>query len=334
MSRKKANEVIRLAHEAYGSDARASAVADFFELVVLAGAEPSEEEILDRLRDDDIIINPEKFTGGYTQLAGMESMQNSDIEDDGEDDQEPREHDPYRDSLSRVLELLEERSNVLDDLYPFAFRGTRLTARDRESEKVQPYLALLAMTTAHAHSLAESARARRAFEDAVATVLRSRGVPATNFGTGNREAGGGGFEGACQRASEAIGIPINPNGFIRRTFAKDENIDTIGHLLPWDDGRKGRWTVVGQATLERSDGWEKKIAEPRLRAWRGFLEEHVDPLAFLAIPHHIEPLHLEYLQSQNNRLVLDRLRLARFGKISSEARELIGSVLSTRVEYE
>ena len=84
----------------------------------------------------------------------------------------------------------------------------------------------------------------------------------------------------------------------------------MGHLF-FGDHRPGLWTFIGQVTCGSSDTWKGKIREPSEPMWKLLLNTGSSPVGFLAVPHHVEPAFLSKVVQDSDRLVLDRLRLAR-----------------------
>jgi hypothetical protein len=57
------------------------------------------------------------------------------------------------------------------------------------------------------------------------------------------------------------------------------------------------------------------------------------PLPFLAVPHHVEPVHWAKLIQDHRSVVLDRIRLTRFhGEVTAAECLIIDAVLDVGVE--
>ena len=128
-----------------------------------------------------------------------------------------------------------------------------------------------------------------------------------NLGQMVRDAGNN-FATGVKAAGEALRIPADAADVTRRMYANDMGVDVIGHLH-WRDSRVGRWTFIGQATCASSDEWKAKMLEPQPSPWAKILQDHVAPLSFLGVPHHVERRTLLLLVSENTKLVVDRIRL-------------------------
>jgi hypothetical protein len=313
---------IKLVRDAYGTNARASAIADFVEVACLAGLAPSEDELRDRLKDSETSLPAEKYV-----LFGE-----ADPATEEEEEQDGDANERYADSARRIFELLRERSRILGDRYPFELAASRLRLRAQHSG--DSYLGLLAMTIAHAHGIRTAGDPKRIFEETVARVLNVRGWKAANLARQTKaQRGAATFEAALAAVCATCDLTADVAGVILSRAANDEGVDTVAHHS-WGDDRAGRWTLIGQATLEKSDGWRKKLREPSPNLYRDLFREHVLPLPFLAVPHHVEPLHLEKLVQDSGSVVLDRLRLARFDSdLSAPEREILDTVRACAVEY-
>jgi hypothetical protein len=134
-------------------------------------------------------------------------------------------------------------------------------------------------------------------------------------------------------ACAEVGLRATAKTSVLSRGAQDEKVDTLAHL-DLGDARHGRWTFIGQATISESDAWEAKAAEPKPKLWRKLIAETHEPAPFLAIPHHVEPKHLENLHEREEAIVLDRLRLARPNVAATAAeRRIVAAVDACRVEW-
>jgi len=205
-----------------------------------------------------------------------------------------------------VFDVLRDRADILGTSYPFAV-GAQLERRESEGEYWRLYLALLALTLSHAYDIGcDDLNPKQVFEDTVEATLISRGLDAINLGRSGR--GGSAFPEVVVASGEAIGLRPTPGAAPSRVYANDEKVDSLAHLR-WADERSAAWTFIGQATCASSDEWPKKLSEPGPNIWKKYLGVAVRPQPFLAVPHHVDRSMFEYLVEQDERMVLDRLRL-------------------------
>lgn len=304
---------------AYGPKARASGGADLLELLALRSKNPSAADFDDWLNDAKFKIPLlEDFDPGE-----------SDSEEEDEDDPDAKTSG-FTSSGDRVFALIAERAIILGEKYPFELRDKRLFLRPNVKVDSNPYIALLSMTVAHCFRVKTSNDPKEVFEDTVVAVLTEMGWLASSL---SRARKGASFAAALQTACKAVELVAVPGGVVRPRRAKDEGVDTLAHRF-WNDPRPGKWTLIGQVTCGQSDTWEKKIVESSLPLWRGYLGDRIDPQPFLAIPYHVEPLHLKYLVQNSARAVLDRLRLVcrKTAVLATEA-SLVQEVSALEVEY-
>ena len=115
--------------------------------------------------------------------------------------------------------------------------------------------------------------------------------------------------------------------------AHDEGVDVICHLAWEQDLRPGSWGFIGQVSVARSDSWDRKIKEPSPTPWARRIGTIIQPLPFLAVPHHVERPMMERLTDEGPALVLDRLRLVGFKEeIKPDELEVIRAVVREDVE--
>ena len=234
-------------------------------------------------------------------------------------------------AASIVFDVLLERARILGDLYPFIVsRQEGLSAR--RPRRIRTYRVLLALTTAHAFHVSKKPDPKKLFEGLVERTLRRLGLRTTTTGT-SRKRGRGGFQAVLQTACTDVGLKASVDGVILSRAAKDENVDTLAHL-DFQDQRRGRWTFIGQATVGESSNWEAKAKEPSPKVWQDLIADTHRPSVFLAVPHHVEPLHLESMHQREDAIVLDRLRLA-LQDVAPEAteRELVSAVDACQVDW-
>jgi hypothetical protein len=269
--------------DAYGNKVRASAVADWLELLAWRGQPVTLASAVDYFGD---LTYPEG-----TLLPG---------EGPGADAADEEEFSDW------VRSVLARRIELLGDLYPFELAGERLRLRDGVVITDSAYILLLAITVAHAYEIETTLNPEDTFEAVVARCLNSR-MRAADLG--NLRDLHASFHDAVVAAGTAVGLEPNPSAASSATAARDEGVDTIGHW-DWGDRRPGRWMIIGQATCGTSTTWKRKMAEPSPGIWSTRLGDHVYPLGFLAVPHHVEDRFLYYLVEDGERSVVDRIRLA------------------------
>jgi hypothetical protein len=264
----------------------------------------------------------ELFEGGSIKPRG-------DFEEPADDDGEAAGEELGVAQANRVFDVLDERSDFLGEGYPFVVADD-LQVKDGVNPRESPYVALLAITLAHAHKLEMEHDPKQVLEDAVTSALTARGLEAINVGAISRE--GHDFRETVRRSGTAVGLKPTPTAAVTHTHAKEEGVDALAHL-PWGDPRTGAWVFLGQATCGQSDNWSAKIGEPKPDTWRALLNSGILPLPFLAVPHHVEPPHWSKLMQDHGKLVLDRIRLARFrDEVTATETAIIDAVLSVGVE--
>jgi hypothetical protein len=291
--------VIQPNADAYGTYAQASAVADYLELVAwIHGSSKPRASVGDMISD----------SGWRIKVA-----ENFHVPDSEEEEEETS------DAEERVFNILGERARVLGDKYPF-----RQDASGRvvpaEIDAGDPYLALLALTAAHAYSIATPQAPETVFEQTVADILAARGWLAVNFR--RLRTGPGDFVASLNACGPQIGIETDAEGAVYNLRAFDEGVDALAHI-PWCTVRRGRWTVIGQATCAVSNEWKAKLEDASEWTWAGLLGEKIAPLVFLAVPHHAEPKHRLYLIDRSRKAVFDRLSLVAAKSQTSEAERAI-----------
>jgi hypothetical protein len=309
--------------DAYGRYARASNLADHLELLALLGQRLSRSALADLVSDRSWVAKlDELFEGGSLHRRG-------DFEEPTDEDGEATGEEPGIAQAGRVFDVLDERSDLLGASYPFMV-GDDLRVAEGVDPHDSPYIALLAITLAHAHQLATKYDPKQVLEDVVTEALSARGLEAINVGGISRE--GHDFRETIRRSGAAVNLQPTPAAAVTLTYAKEEGVDTLAHL-PWGDYRTGAWAFIGQATCGRSDSWSAKIDQPKPETWKLLLNCGILPLPFLAVPHHVEPAHWAKLMQDHGKLVLDRIRLARFrdGLTTGET-AIIDAVLSVGVE--
>lgn len=307
--------------DAYGPEADRSNLADYLEILALDGQSLRNAELADFLKDRDWVVRSRELF------------------QDGSADDEPTEDDedggvaasPSEIAAGDVFEVLSLRADALGERYPFDIDDSQVSVRPELTDNHLPYLALLAVTVAHHQELETDLVPERVFEECVAQVMATRGLLTIDTGAAGR--GVGGFAHLVRGVGNAIGLIAAPSDALYRTHAKEEGVDTVSHLS-WGDHRAGHWVFIGQATCAKSNEWAQKIQEPRSEQWGDLLTCVVPPVAYLAVPHHVEDEQMANLSRNHGRLVLDRLRLSRhLGPLSDQQTALLNVVRAADVYH-
>lgn len=302
--------------DAYGTYARVSAMADFLELVAVSESRVLRADVVDYISDvswgsrvAELFISPDS-------LATDPKSRGEGLGDDADD------------AVDRIFLLLNGRATILGGIYPF-----HIDCRSRWIEAVDnspnPYLVLLCTTIAHALGVPVDRDPKVIFEDTVTRALRCAGHESLNFAQFRRNSAD--FESAVMNAGRAIGLAPRPAAAWRSARAQDAGCDVLAHVASgYTPGRsEGAWTLIGQVTCGRSDTWKQKLFDVEVPAWRDRLGVVLPPQAFLAIPHHAEANHLRTLVNNNERLVLDRMRLVTMLEdVSSDELHVLRAVTS------
>jgi hypothetical protein len=269
--------------DAYGSKARASALADFLEVAALARKRITRAALADIISDNEWVKRPRRQTYLQELLEDPETW------------------------VEAVFNVVAERSEQLGEAYPFVERGRALTLRESDFDVTSSgYVALLALTVVHAWSIPCVVDPKPTLEAIVESVLKAKGMDAVNVGATDRRSG---FVQAVRDAGCALGLQPMDDPSPRSRWAKDAGVDTLAGLV-WRDRRPaGQWLFIGQVTVAQSQNWQVKLDEPQGPRWAKYMQEVLPPQAFLAIPHHAEEEHLHDLLASQRGLVVDRLRL-------------------------
>lgn len=313
--------IARLEPDTYGQYARASLLADYVELLALKrkAHEVRRSIVADFLADNDWNLE-------LIDLPAVEPP------DDGLTTKLSERRDGAGEAASIVFEQLIERHDVLKERYPFDVSEHGVSLRSNFDHESSSYVAALAITIAHAFRVLPLAKVASLFERMVTAVLRDRGLRSVCLAEIRRS--GQSFQDALTHACETVGLEAAPSAAPTRTHAHDEGVDVLCHL-GWDCGRlrAGTWGFIGQATVGRSDTWDRKIMEPRPSSWARRIGTRIRPLPFLAVPHHVEQPMMEKLTVDGDAVVLDRLRLVRFKKsVDGDEQEVIRAVAGEEVE--
>lgn len=271
----------------YGTRAARSALADFVELAAVSGVPVDRSHLADYLTD------------APWQIPADEAFIEPAVND--EDEQ------ASADVVDSVFRLVSERLDLLGPRYPFLLDATGSLRFTGKRSPWLPYLALLAITVAHAYDIPTPRPVHEVFPETMTAVLGSRGIDCVCFSTLRSQMT---FVEAVEACGEPLRLSPTPGYGIRSRHVNDAGGDVLA-AVAWADARPGAWTFIGQATVGKSESWRQKAMEPS-KSWPTFLNSGVPSVDFLGVPHHVEPRHLAWLVSETNRVVLDRLRLARF----------------------
>jgi hypothetical protein len=300
--------------DAYGAEADTSHLADYLELLALSGQPLKEADLADYLADSTWVVRSREL---------FVSPQPTDEPTEDEDEGGPQPS-PSEIAAGDVFAFVAERADALGALYPFVIEGSALTVVDPLADIHLPYLALLSITVAHHYKVDTAHEVERVFERIVADVMTARGLATVDTGAAGR--GQGNFRQLVEKVGEAIELVPAPEAASSRRYANEEGVDTVSHLS-WGDQRTGHWIFLGQATCARSNEWARKIKEPDPRQWGPLLSSVVDPVAYLAVPHHVESHHLLNISQATGRLVLDRIRLVRYlGALTADQEAVLRAV--------
>ena len=306
--------------DTYGPYARASLLADYVELLALKGRPVKRASLADFLVDSDWKLEHFKL---------IQSPESDLL--DGESRGLSEQLDEASEMASIVFRQMDERCDVLADLYPFEVTDEAVALGSRIDLDVSAYAVVLALTIAHAFNVRSIQRPAELFERTVMKVLRARGLLSAGLAVHRRK--GKSFPAALEAACQQVGLKAAPDAVPRRVWAHDEGVDILCHLDWEDDLRPGTWGFIGQVTVGKSDSWSTKIKEPSPSEWKIFIGTRIPPSAFLAVPHHVERRTMDWLTSKGDAVVLDRLRLVRFkDEIEADEREIIQAVIREDVE--
>lgn len=282
--------------EAYGPDARHSAVADLLELEALEkGKSMPIGTLEDHLSD----------AGWVEPLAQLRFDSGQESKDDLRSD--------AREQAQKVFDCLLERANILGEGYPFQLSGARLSAK--EDAKNSLYVALLCLTVDHAYRPNKGQAGipkpkpnpEVVFEEVVHEFLRSVGW--LSFLSG---ASRGKFRELAKACSDHLRLPLALDDAHWSRWANEAGVDVMSRLPFGNDQRYGTWVFLGQVTVAQTSAWEKKARDPKTGTWTKLFQGSAQCIPFLAIPHHASPEKMRSIWDlchQAPILVLDRLRL-------------------------
>jgi len=312
--------------DAYGTYARASSLADYLEISTLGGSRVDRAGLADLISDRSWIV---KMDEHFTDPAPPAPR--DDFEDDEAGDGEI-EDPPGAAQAGRVFDVLAERVELLGDDYPFDLSEDELSLKSGFDIRASSYVGILAITLAHAYPTTKPPHnPKKVLENTVTLALAERGFEAVNVGEISRKPKTD-FRATVTQAGQLVGLRPTPTAAISNLKANEEGVDAIAHL-PWGRHRAGSWVFIGQVTCARSDTWKKKAGEPSVTSWKAYLNVGIHPVAFLAVPHHVEARHLTKLVQDTDRLVLDRLGLTRFRPaVTDDEAAIVDAVLKAGVE--
>lgn len=276
--------------EAYGGDARKTALADFLEVQAFRGPSMTRGQLAEFAAD-----------AGWGRRWATKFI---DVSEEGD-----AEGPTAGDLADGAFDAIAERVDLLQDCYPF--RVNHAGSLARVEPETCAYDLFLAICMSHVHGLDIGANPRDYLEGVVVRCMHRLGLRASAVAAFTR--GGAAFAESLQSACREVGLIAYPTEAIRRRKAFDGGVDVLAHL-PLSPTRNAIWAGIGQVTCARSDEWERKLKEPSPRKWNGFLGGPLLPIPFLAIPYHvtgIEFRHLEQSSDTHGGFVLDRLSLTR-----------------------
>jgi hypothetical protein len=284
---------IELNIDQYGSKARHSAIADYLEALALSGHKVSVSDLAD-----------------YIENNGWQGKLREHYIGPGmDDDSVALGSSPSEDHARKAFDILDERRSLLGSEYPFSVQdsGVAFTETDGGSR----YLVLLGITLAHSYNLQTASKLdpKATLEDVTVEVMNQRSMRSVKTAFAGQK---GTFDECLLATAETIGLRAMPGSVVKSRHAKDEGVDVLG-VFDWiNDIRPGRWTFIGQVTCAESDEWKKKLGEPSPPKWGPLLGVKVPPVAFLAVPYHVQNGHLLSLMTDRAAAVLDRLRMTPF----------------------
>ena len=310
--------------DAYGAEADTTHLADYIELLALAGRPLRRANLSDFLADTGWPVRSRELY----HAAGPGTVGAEPSEDELESGPGVS---PADEAAERVFDLLADREAMLGERYPFVNDGVQLTPIDPLDNGHHLYLALLAITVAHHYGVGTPSAPEDAFEAVVADAMAARGLMTVDMGRAGRMTTD--FREAVRAAGEAIGVLPSPGAAPSKRHANEEGVDTVSHLS-WGDTRPGHWLFIGQATCAKSGEWPRKMSEPKPGQWSRLLGSVIRPLAYLAVPHHMETHQMLHLSTGDERSVLDRIRLClHLPSVGADQHGILDAVLNEPVYH-
>ncbi|MFN8133009.1 MAG: hypothetical protein U0R70_15805, partial [Solirubrobacteraceae bacterium] len=207
--------------DAYGAEADTTHLADYLELLALAGRPLRRANLSDFLGDNNWPVRSrELYHAAGPGTPGAEPSEDELESGPGES--------PADEAAGRVFDLLAIREELLGDRYPFVNDGVQLTVIDPRTSGHQLYLALLAITVAHHYGVAAPSAPEDAFEAVVAAAMGARGLDTVDMGLAGRTSTD--FREAVRVAGESIGVLPAPGAAPSKRQANEEGVDTVSHL--------------------------------------------------------------------------------------------------------
>src|SRR5207244_1356139 len=115
----------------------------------------------------------EHFVRGHEAPRG-------DFEDEDPEEESGMSDQPGMAQAKRVFNVLGEREEILGELYPFDVSDDEIRIKDGVDMRASSYIALLAITVAHAHGIEVPHDPTQVLEDTVALALRENGLAVSN----------------------------------------------------------------------------------------------------------------------------------------------------------
>ncbi|MGM0578378.1 MAG: hypothetical protein ACQEXJ_21820 [Myxococcota bacterium] len=276
--------------EAYGSDARASALADVLEVQALTGYSMNKYQLVDYCADANW---GRRWADKFSDVGEISAPTSPTAT-------EMAEH---------AIDCVRSRAELLGPKYPFEI--LRTGALDRRTDCSDPlaYDLMLAIALAHSYPGVEIGVAPTEFVETVfVRGLCEAGLSAVGLAE-RRRAGGADYLSVVRSACEEIGLDGDASRAPRRTGAHDGGVDILAHL-PLGLRRRSAVAIVAQVTCANSERWGDKFSETRSSMWQAILGNEVSPIPVLALPYHVDHKQLHYLEQGSKGIVLDRLAIA------------------------
>jgi|GEM_PF-3819522 len=279
----------------YGSYMLTTSLADWAELMSLQGCREPWPVVVDGMLDS------------MSQRIYSPSMTGMGLFNLGEIDNEEDEEEDLGDAVKSILEY---RSRVLKDRYPFCFDAQNCFSLKKGFVlNKNPYTVLLMLSLLKGWESDKKAHqvCYRLFEHITKEAFICEGFSAALMGTAAK----GGFRERIGRVGIELGIRVNPDACSRPKMAKDDGVDVVIAKLFRDD-RKGEVFILVQATCGKDTEWSKKLNSTPSGRWRQYLIAQLTPLCVLSVPYHVSSDEEERLLGVDAaRTFVDRVRLAK-----------------------
>lgn len=237
-----------------------------------------------------------------------ETFLRDDMDDAATDGTEEGPRDRAEEAAALVFEQLNERSLCLGGKYPFAVSSNVDELTRLDAVEGAAYRSLLGLSVAHRHRLGLPIDVKLTFERMVLECLPRLGFAVSHLGTAGPATGN--IVQKILSAAQHLGLSeqLRPNLGLLRARAQDAGVDVLARLCG-GDRRSGGWVLFAQATVARSEEWDRKAGEATTTSLREVFSDHI-PLAALAVPYHVDTKRLREISKRHHIVVLDRLRLA------------------------